>query len=121
MVPGEGVITLGHPNGVARIFASPGQFIGPYTYAGDQSVLEDFLWTGQDINRPFLNCRMHTEQGDSGSPLLNSYGQVVGIQDRRNLSSRATSTPVEDLEAFLTGIHSRQYTQYSYCGQPFGS
>ena len=64
LTPGEMVYTLGCPFGIPFVIA--------------QGLLGKTLWVFDDVK----NCVMHTapmSSGNSGGPLVNAYGEVIGI------------------------------------------
>ena len=71
---GARVYALGHPQGWSKIFISPG------------IINSEGITTGRDDgdsafnpNRSTITAFVHVEHGNSGSPLLNGKGAVVGI------------------------------------------
>lgn len=96
-MPESGMVWVhGFPYGVERV--SAGRVLGPSEFAPD--AFEVVFRNAQEI-----------EPGSSGSPVLNAYGQVVGIlwgvktaQDKEGLWQQtdiAVVTPVETLHALL--------------------
>jgi hypothetical protein len=59
------------------------------------------LMPGEDPNRSLLETRIHVEQGNSGGPILDKYGEVIGIVDMTQGGVVAESAPVRDLYRLL--------------------
>lgn len=97
---GGELTALGFPNKTTVLHASPGTFsrvrpLGAYEPDGG------FL-PGEDKLRPILTADMAIHRGNSGGPLLDKFGNVVGIIDlSAGKSIVSISTPVEELHRFL--------------------
>lgn len=98
---GDDLVALGYPNGWKDMYVSPGKFA--YTCPLQEILphLDQGLMPGEDPNRLLLETYAHVEGGNSGGPILNSQGHVVGVIGISNLRNKAEATPVEDLLAFL--------------------
>jgi len=85
---GEPLYAVGYPNGWQKPFLSPGE-------------------TMQVAHvRPLdTKIMMHTENGNSGGPILDASGGLVGVlkQGDRNSSNITLMTPAERVEALLGG------------------
>lgn len=66
---GDPVYVLGHPQGWKQTFVSPGSFNLQETSAGS-------TFNPQLLN---LSAFIHVEPGNSGGPLFNNKGEVVGV------------------------------------------
>ena len=69
---------------------------------------------GEDPNRPLLAFKMMTFDGNSGSPVLNEKGEVIGITAKGTAAAnsqpgdvpfRSFATPVEDIHALIDSAH----------------
>jgi S1-C subfamily serine protease len=70
---GEKGAVLGHPNGQDALVAQPAAVADEVTAVGEN------LYGTKRISRQVLVLAAHLTYGDSGAPLVNSAGQVVGI------------------------------------------
>lgn len=89
---GEPAFALGYPKGVRPAYISPGTVAGAtqvyellnktaasYLYKTKSGSERDDLVEALTLNMPKLY--MHTEHGNSGGPVVNSYGRVIGITE----------------------------------------
>lgn len=67
---GERISIIGHPRGVAQSI-SDGRIVG--------SAYQDFSWLPKAGRVRYLRSTAITYPGNSGSPVINRYGNVVGI------------------------------------------
>lgn len=108
---GDRVVGLGHPHGWEDVYASPG-VVQELRAAGGM---------GFNPQRLTLGAFVHLEKGNSGGPLLNEKGEVIGVarnifdQDQTALRSLAEEkalisnfTRVEDLHGLLGNQPSRE-------------
>lgn len=105
---GDDVVVLGYPNGWKDMYVSPGTFSSTCLLKDLLPNLKDGLIAGENPDRVLLESITHIENGNSGGPILDSAGRVVGVVGISNLSNRAEATPVEDLLAFLN--ETQRYT-----------
>jgi serine protease Do len=103
--PGEWVCAIGNPLGyVHSVTVGVVSFIGRKLY--DQS-LDDYIQTDAAINL-----------GNSGGPLINSRGEVVGINSA--LSPRGSSigfaVPINQAKAILTQLKTKGRVQRGFIG-----
>ncbi|GEM_PF-3489401 len=95
---GQNLIAFGYPLGWRRLFMSPGEYRQSQP-AGPTADCNGRVLTYMDVTRPMLGLRMHSEFGNSGSPVFDLNEHVVGMVqsiDTRNHDS-TSATPVEDL------------------------
>jgi S1-C subfamily serine protease len=116
--PDDRVYAVGHPLGLPNLYISPGYHREQTTQrdvynslgakeVGDPNSFKLTPKEAADFNqfqsRPMLWGRVHIEHGNSGGPLLNESGRVVGVSDLGSTtdSSNTFYTPVERVNAML--------------------
>jgi S1-C subfamily serine protease len=116
LIPGEGVVALGHPKGWQPQFIAPGTVRTTRLLRDILPQISGGALPGEDINRLIIESRIHVEGGNSGGPMLNGDGKVVGIVGLSDSNSIAQATPVEDLQNFLARnrINSQRSVQSAY-------
>jgi len=97
---GDPLIAVGHPQGWTDLYISPGQFDGT-TKLGNLAAPADLQ--GANPNQPMIAADMNTQQGDSGAPVFNAAGQVVGLVDRGDNGSHGYMVPASAIIALATG------------------
>lgn len=95
---GQTDAALGHPEGWPKLYLSPGQYTHPVT-SSDVAVTG---LSGVNPEQNLLESNMNVQAGDSGGPVFNSKGQVVGVIDRGDGGSTSDSVSVNDLWPMLT-------------------
>jgi S1-C subfamily serine protease len=127
--PDDKVWGLGHAEGDQHTYISPGYFRRAETLADDMSKVSDadkqkikdkinamtpleLQDTKADLARNVLWGNVNIVHGDSGGPLIDQNGKVIGLNDLSNLQSNSLFTPVEKLEALITDKHPK--FQFSY-------
>lgn len=128
---GSRVTGFGHPDRSVPVYVSPGTFVEPLSYlqhirttnpnftvpsltdARDQADLDTAL------SRTMLYTRVHARHGNSGGPLLDANGKVVGVADltadNKNFS-HTLYTPVSDLTALINRRQPKFQFDYRYQG-----
>ncbi|HEY9684380.1 MAG TPA: trypsin-like peptidase domain-containing protein [Drouetiella sp.] len=115
---GDSVFALGHPLGWKNTFISPGQF----------NTFETSPGRGFNPQLLNINSHVHVEPGNSGGPLFNNRGEVIGVTRTTFNSQDPTSkyfrnvvedvplqsnfTRVEELNALLGRNSSAQIQDY---------
>jgi S1-C subfamily serine protease len=94
LVSRSDLTVFGYPRNWDRVFMSPGVFLGTVTagikYSGKKPI------TYMDPTRSMLLLYMHCEPGNSGSPLVDQAGHVVGIVESvSNNKTMTEATPVD--------------------------
>lgn len=102
LVPGEQLMSLGFVGGCSKLFISPVTFFGTHQ-CGEVAGPSGHPLAGLDPLRNMLWLNTNIQHGNSGSPVLNEQGQVVGIAESSDLQTSANATPVEDLQNLLNG------------------
>jgi len=112
------VWAFGHPAGWDPLYVSPGYFrkneTGQDILDGENQAVREHaknVLSGltpkekadgdAELKKPMFNARVNIQKGDSGGPLLDQSGKVVGITDLSNLKSDSDFTPVEQLTALM--------------------
>ena len=91
-VVGESDVILGHPGGQVRVEASPARVVRRVT--ADVGNIYD---TAPSV-RQILVLSAQIDPGDSGAPVVNSSGQVVGVAFAVSTSRRSTAFAVASEE-----------------------
>ncbi|SRR5579875_777203 len=133
--PDQPVYALGNPLGLDQVYISPGYFrrretLGQLITADggkDEITLEKTLEqmtplerreAQQVLNRTLIHGRVHIEPGNSGGPLIDAQGNVVGVSDLLNSQdhSLAYFTPVEKVRDLLNQTDPRFSFSYTRMG-----
>jgi hypothetical protein len=101
LAPGEQVAALGHPWGWDPIYLASGQYLEHRSLQEVASKIEGGILPGENPNRSTVHTEIHVEPGNSGGPLFDSDGKVIGVIGLTDASAYADSTPVENLQQFL--------------------
>ncbi|MBI4532837.1 MAG: trypsin-like peptidase domain-containing protein [Candidatus Melainabacteria bacterium] len=107
--PGSSVVALGYPQGWKDLFVSPGTFSKVRVLRDILPEIKGGLIDGENPDRSILENNMHAEGGNSGGPVLDSSGRVVGIVGVSNSENTTEATPVEDLLRLLSQTQQRQH------------
>jgi hypothetical protein len=117
--PDDKIFALGHPRGLRDIYISPGYYREHLTQEQfwkhdnrpDLADANYFKLTPKEAgdfsefqNRSLISGRVHIEHGNSGGPLIDKTGKVVGVSDlgvNDKFSSDTYYTPVERVNAML--------------------
>lgn len=80
--PGDFLMALGHPGESPKLFMAPGSFVnrGPATEQG----LTPVEVSGRNNLLPTVQANMHVENGNSGGPVVDENGEVVGLTSSGN-------------------------------------
>lgn len=93
---GDQVFAVGHPMGWTAAYLSAG------TFESRQAMQATFIeQEPSNPNRMLLGASLHLKPGNSGSPLLNADGKVVGVVSFSNGGTSGTSDSVDDLKSLL--------------------
>lgn len=98
------VYVVGHPKGWADTYLSPGVVSGRSPVSG---LLVEHI-DGQNPQRMLLRATSHTEPGNSGGPVVDKDGRVVGLVSYGDVPTVDAGT-VEDLHSLLGNAKFRDY------------
>lgn len=102
---------FGYPAGTEYVqnalYFSPGSYSSSRPLSSILSDLNGGLMPGENPNRTLLESSMKAEGGNSGGPLLNDRGQVIGVMDISDTVSHTDSTPVSALASFIQRTNSQ--------------
>lgn len=131
------VTALGHPGGLDPVYVSPGYHVtnvrygnalfegvhglSPETYISAHAMTpKDAADTRAIADRQLMYARIHIRPGNSGGPLLDNDGKVVGICDLtgdKNKFSHSLFTPSTDLDKLLNRAKPKFQASYAYTGE----
>lgn len=138
MVPDQSVYAFGHPFGVRPTYVSPGYFRSMGTeldfLAGGDILFREAIARRRSgltpneqndfddyLGRRVLRGRVALRGGNSGGPLLNEQGKVVGVSDwieTRN-SSNSYFIPVERVQELMKGKGDKFEFSYAHAPEPW--
>jgi S1-C subfamily serine protease len=101
LYPGTQVAALGHPRGWNEMFVSPGNFRTTRLLRDVLSDVRGGQLPGENPNRLIQEYEINVQNGNSGGPVLDESGRVVGVIGLSNSRDTAQATPVEDLVRLL--------------------
>jgi hypothetical protein len=132
------VYALGHPQGVRPTFISPGYFRSAgseYDFQTRQNnnIAADLVKKKSELTpketadldaylgRPLLHGRVHLQGGNSGGPLLDEQGKVVGVADwvERRDNSNAYFVPAEKVTELINGNEDKFAFSYGHSAEPW--
>lgn len=90
---GELVVAVGHPWGQRNVVT-----------AGIISALGTLQLRGSEQRSPFLRSNVALAPGNSGGPLLNSHGEVIGINSMIFGGDLAVSIPSNVAQEWIVGL-----------------
>jgi S1-C subfamily serine protease len=90
------VFVVGHPLGWGRTYVSEGTLLGR-----DRIHDTDLVHDPNNQNRMVLHAQIHVEKGNSGSPMLDKDGRVIGVVSFGDSGWNGYSDSVEDLNSLL--------------------
>ncbi|MBY0549793.1 MAG: serine protease [Candidatus Obscuribacterales bacterium] len=137
IAPDTRITALGHPEGLSPVYVSPGYHVTDVRFGNKlfgnlfgvtpENYLAKDTLTPKDredakavIERQLMYTRVHIRPGNSGGPLLNNEGKVVGICDITadpEKFSHSLFTPVSDLNKLLNREKPKFQASYAYTGE----
>ncbi|MGV0835736.1 S1C family serine protease [Mycolicibacterium thermoresistibile] len=121
MTPGEPVVALGNANGT---HAPLTREVGTVTEFGRTVTAEDILTGSSEELSGLFEFAAPVRAGDSGGPVVNSAGQVVGITTAASVNfrmgpgGRGFAIPVNDAMAIADQIRARVPSDSVHIGPP---
>jgi|GEM_PF-1358671 Trypsin-like serine proteases, typically periplasmic, contain C-terminal PDZ domain len=139
LINGDPIFALGHPHGSRDAFVSPGRYIGPTNMldvllrrSGPDQVGQmmnvndyknpyDFYDFVDNLRSPVIGGRLRLETGNSGGPVVDGSGKVVGITREVELDDHSFSyySPVEKADSLLRNPRTKFSFQYGYEPEPW--
>jgi len=124
--PGDNLFSAGHPNGVASVAIELGKFNSNSTYgvlqgpeeaAGWVEAAKDFYGNdkkylaeaGKFLAAPRVEALLHTDHGNSGGPVQNARGEVIGVATNISRAKPGASflVPSESVSKLLNNSDQR--------------
>lgn len=102
---GDQVSAIGHPQGWTRTYLSPGSIISRSTQRDINPASFGF-----NPQRMLLSADINVQPGNSGGPLLNEKGEVIGIVNFGGDGHQGDFAVVEDLKQLIS--HSEDKRSY---------
>lgn len=121
LTPGEPVVALGNAEGTAAPLTRE---VGSVTAFGRTVQAEDSLTGASDELNGLIEFAAPVRAGDSGGPVVNSAGQVVGITTAASVSYRmgpggkGFAIPINDAMGVANQIRSRVPSDTVHIGPP---
>jgi S1-C subfamily serine protease len=101
---GEKVFVVGHPQGWNNVYLSEGT-------VDKREAMEDSFCqqTPSNPNRFLIASNVHVEPGNSGGPMLDADGKVIGVMSFGNGSTSGRADTVDDLKSLLGTAKTSDY------------
>lgn len=139
LVNGDPIFAMGHPHGSRDVFVSPGMFLGRTNMldvllrkSGPDNVGQmmnvndyknpyDFYDFLDNLRSPVMGGQLRLEVGNSGGPVVDSYGKVVGVTREVEMDNHSASyySPVEKADSLLRNPRTKFSFQYGYEPEPW--
>ncbi len=114
---GDPLFTIGHPAGWRKEYLSPGPFRSTDT-ARDITGTKQI--DAQNPNHILLTVSQNIQGGDSGGPVFDAAGKVIGIVSRGDQGSHGYMVSVNDLWPLMDKVSApKQTTNYRQSDIPF--
>lgn len=130
----QSIYAFGHPHGSRSTFVSPGSFLRKTSMldvlarqAGIDEVADlmrpehypkkdDFYDFRDNLTAPVISGRMRLEGGNSGGPIVDQSGKVVGIAREVEMQDHSSSfySPVESADSLLRNPRTKFAFHYGY-------
>lgn len=92
---GASVVSLGFPQGSKALYASPGTSEGVRKLREEMSTA-NIRDMGLDVNGSQLRLRNHIKGGQSGGPVVNQEGKLIGLnQSGPDTTRRSLAVPID--------------------------
>lgn len=119
---------MGHPGGIRPAYISPGIYNSPLTngelikglHEMTEEQLQDMVKSAitdkemdnmqAALKRPLLAADVHIRQGDSGGPVFDGRGRVVGLNDMISSYEKGFFVPVEK----LTDLYNSKQSDFNF-------
>ncbi len=134
---GDPIFAMGHPGGLRPAYISPGKFekaltqeglireLDPNADADLKNGLENFVTNAEKadvkaaLDRALFSAEIHIRPGDSGGPVFNSKGEVLGMNDMISSFKRGFFVPSEKLQALYESQDSKFEFSYQRLAAPW--
>lgn len=103
--PGDILTGIGHPNGWPKEYMSPGKYTHTQTI---KDLVGSVTIDGRNPQQQLMSANLNTQGGDSGGPVFNANGQVVGLMARGDGGKHGYLISVNDVWPMIKDLHTEQ-------------
>jgi len=106
---GDSLAAFGHPHESPQVYIAPGKFVS--SRPANEMGYVPIETSGRNNLLPLIEARMHVEPGNSGGPVVDKNGEVVGITSSGN-SGTDQIIPVETIRQSLGLTSAPSYASF---------